>query len=132
MASRTNVRVASLFALVLLALVAAGCAQSSDPTTWEDALEEGNVEQNFVNACAEADDGATDDEQALADYCECSFEELQETFADDFGRFKAVDDALRSDPEAIDDPTLVSDERTRVDVATAATAIQGCAEQHLA
>lgn len=131
MASRTTVRAASLLALVLLALVAAGCSQSSDPTTWDDALAERNVERNFVAACVEADDGATSDEQALVDYCECSFEELQETFADDFGRFKDVDDALRSQPEAIDDPTLVEDERTRADVIAAAAVIEGCAETHL-
>lgn len=131
MAPRSNRRVATLFGLIVLALVAVGCSQSSDPTTWEDALAEGNVEQNFLNACVEADDGATSDEQALANYCECSFDELQETFADDFGRFDAVDDALRSEPEAIDDPTLVEDERTRADVSAAAVVIQGCASQHL-
>ena len=131
MAPRSNRRVATLFGLIVLALVAVGCSQSSDPTTWEDALAEGNVEQNFLNACVEADDGATNDEQALANYCECSFDELQETFADDFGRFDAVDDALRSEPEAIDDPTLIEDERTRADVSAAAAVIQGCASQHL-
>ncbi|MDW3219346.1 MAG: hypothetical protein R8F63_12120 [Acidimicrobiales bacterium] len=130
MASRTNVRVASLLGLILLALVAAGCSQSSDPTTWEEALDEKNVEQNFVNACVEADDGATD-EGPLTDYCECSFVELQETFADDFGRFDAVDGALRSTPEAIADPTLITDVDTRADVALAAGVIQGCAADHL-
>ena len=53
------------------------------------------------------------------------------TFADDFGRFDAVDDALRSEPEAIDDPTLVEDERTRSDVVAAASVINGCASQFL-
>ena len=130
MAPRTNRRTASLFGLLLLALVAVGCAQSSDPTTWEEALDEENVEQNFLNACVEADDGNTE-AGALNDYCACSFAELQETFADDFGRFDAVDDALRSTPEAIDNPALIDDVDTRADVELAAGVIQACAAEHL-
>ncbi|MEM7143237.1 MAG: hypothetical protein AAF548_19605 [Actinomycetota bacterium] len=129
--SRTRSRTGLLLGLLLIALFAVGCAQSSDPTTWEDALAEGNVERNFLNACEEADEGATSDTAALADYCRCSFNELQETFADDFARFKAVDDALRSEPEAINDPTLVEDADTRADVQAAALVIRGCETTHL-
>ena len=131
MASRKRVRVASVLGLLLIALVAVGCAQSSDPTTWEEALAEKNVENNFINACEEADEGTTADTVALADYCQCTFTELQETFSDDFERSDAVDNAVRSNPDAINDPLLVEDGDTRADVVTAAGLIQGCASQHL-
>lgn len=130
MAARTNRHPASLLGLLLIALLAVGCAQSSDPDTWEEALAEKNVEQNFLNACVEADEGASD-AAALDDYCACAFTELQETFADDFGRFDAVDDALRSTPEAIIDATLIEDADTRADVQLAAGVIQACEAEHL-
>lgn len=110
---------------------AAACAQSSDPTTWEEALEEGNVEANFLSACEEADEGATGDTTALRDYCQCSFTNLQESFADDFGRFEAVDSELRNNPEVITNQSSIDDGDLRADIALAATVINGCAAEFL-
>lgn len=117
--------------IIAVVILAAACSQSSDPETWAEALEEGNVETNFLAACEEADDGETGDEAALAAYCGCSFTMLQETFADDFGRFVAVDKALRNDPTVIDNPLAVSDADLRADIVLAASVIDGCEAENL-
>lgn len=131
MRTRTNPRLRLLALVVVILAFAASCAQSSDPTTWEEAIAEENVEDNFLTSCVDADDGATADTIALTDYCRCSFDELQETFADDFGRFQAVDDALRNDPEVITNQSSIDDADVRADVAAAATVINGCVSEHL-
>ena len=131
MRTRTNPRLRLLALVVVILAFAASCAQSSDPTSWEEAIEDGSVEDNFLTSCAAADDGATADAISLADYCRCSFDELQETFADDFGRFQSVDDALRNDPAVITNQSSIDDSELRADIAAAATVINGCVTEHL-
>ena len=117
MGSRTNFRTASVASIIALALFVAGCAASSDPNNWEQADEIGKIEENFKRACTEADDGATDDAGDLADYCQCSYDELREEFDADFEGFLAINSDLGSEPTAI--PPNVR------------TIIDGCASTHL-
>jgi len=101
MASRNNLRSASLAGLFAFALVLAGCSTSSDPDNWVDADAAGKIEQNFVRACTEADDGNTANASSLADYCQCSYDGLRAEYSADFDGFKTVNSELGSDPEAI-------------------------------
>ena len=67
MASRKNLRSAGVAGLIALALVVSGCSSSSDPDTWVEADETGKIEENFIRACTEGDDGNSDPAD-LADY----------------------------------------------------------------
>ncbi|MEQ8841200.1 MAG: hypothetical protein RIB98_09465 [Acidimicrobiales bacterium] len=118
MALRKNLRSAAAAGVIVLALVGAGCSSSSDPNTWEQADETGKIEENFLRACAEADDGATADADALEAYCQCSYDDLREEYDDDFDGFVAVNSDLGSEPTAI--PPNVS------------AIIVACAATHLA
>ncbi|MFT5200689.1 MAG: hypothetical protein ACI9C1_000053 [Candidatus Aldehydirespiratoraceae bacterium] len=131
MGTRKNRRFSLLAIVLLLAVFATACSASSDPETWAEALESGSVSDNFLAACAEADDGATSDTASLDAYCGCSFDELQQAFADDFGRFKAVDDALRNDPELINNASSVEDDQLQADINQARALIDACASEHL-
>ena len=131
MGIRKNRRFSLLAIALLLAVVATACSASSDPETWAEAIEAGNVRDNFLASCAAADDGATSDTASLNAYCGCSFDELQETFADDFGRFKAVDDALRNDPELSNNAASVESEQLRGDINQARALVDACAAEHL-
>lgn len=116
MASRKNLRSASVAGLIALALVAGGCSSSSDPDTWVEADETGKIEENFIRACTEGDDGNSD-AASLADYCGCAYDGLREDYADDFEGFLAVNSDLGSEPGAI--PPNVRD------------VFDGCAAAHL-
>jgi|GEM_PF-4330803 hypothetical protein len=131
MGIRKNRRFSLLAIVLLLVVFATSCSASSDPETWAEAEESGNVRANFLASCADADDGATSDTASLNAYCGCSFDELQETFADDFGRFKAVDDALRNDPELINNAASVENEQLRGDINQAKALVDACATEHL-
>ncbi len=117
MASRQNFRSAAVAGVFTMALVLAGCSSSSDPDTWEQADETGKVEENFIRACTEADDGATADVDALASYCQCSYDGLRKEYTDDFEGFVAINSDLGSEPTAV--PPNVS------------AVILGCASTHL-
>jgi hypothetical protein len=131
MGTRKNRRFSLLAIVLLLVVFATACSSSSDPETWAEALESGNVRDNFLVSCVDADDGATSDTASLDAYCGCSFDELQETFANDFGRFKAVDDALRNDPELINNASSVENDQVRGDINEARVLIDACAAEHL-
>lgn len=100
--------------LLTLALVLAGCSQSSDPETWEDAEKDlapgeiSTVEANFLRSCEEANGGARVD--GVTDYCQCSYDALRR-FYDSDGRtlqdFVDDESELREDPEAINNPSLI-------------------------
>lgn len=100
MGSRTTFRSASIAGLFAFALVVAGCSSSSDPETWEAADETGKIEENFIRACTVGDDGNTE-AAALADYCQCSYDELREEYDDDFEGFVNVNRDLGNEPASI-------------------------------
>jgi hypothetical protein len=104
MSSSRAPRVVLIAALVSLALLLAGCGSSSDPSSWEEAEDqvEGDedfpVKSNFLEACNEANagEGGFDDSAARA-YCRCAFQELRESL--EFVEFDALDDGLRKNPD---------------------------------
>jgi hypothetical protein len=116
MASRKNLRSAGVAGLIALALVVSGCSSSSDPDTWVEADETGKIEENFIRACTEGDDGNSDPAD-LADYCGCSYDRLRQEYADDFAGFLAVNSDLGSEPGAIPPNVLAI--------------FDGCASTHL-
>ena len=121
MASRTNLCSASVAGLAF-ALMLSGCAQSSDPPSWAEAEEKGDkIRFNFLGACEEANTG---DDGDVPSYCECSYTEVREFYADDFQGFKDAESELRSSPEAVDDPGVIP--------VAVVTALEGCAAEHLA
>ncbi len=117
-------RTISLF-LILLSLVvlATACGASNDPETWAEAEADGNLRQNFIRACTEANaSGGGDVEFTAAQagrYCECTFTKVVEYFGAeiqsdntltdvaevvvgrDFAAFSQLESDLRSDPEKI-------------------------------
>lgn len=116
MASRKNLRSAGVAGVIALALVVGGCSSSSDPDTWDQADETGKIEENFIRACTEGDDGNSDADD-LAAYCGCSYDGLRQEYADDFEGFLSVNSDLGSDPTAI--PSNVRE------------IFDGCASTHL-
>lgn len=95
----------ALAALVLvIALVVAGCSQSNDPATWQEAEDQGDadgdfpVRTNFIDACelANADQDGMSAEDAVT-FCDCAFVQVRESLT--FEEFEQLDDDLRSDPE---------------------------------
>lgn len=115
-------RLALLIGVFVFVLVAAGCSASSDPDSWEQAAEEGGkIQLNFMNSCEQSNTSAGGDVEG---YCECSFLELREYYADDFEGFKEADSELRNDPDAIDNPAIIPVAVTE--------ALDLCATEHLA
>lgn len=94
-----------ILGLALLSVVAAGCGQSSDPSSWEEAEqqigadgEDFPVKLNFIEACNEANTGERGfDSAAARQYCRCAFDELRESLT--FDEFDALDDGLRTNPD---------------------------------
>jgi hypothetical protein len=117
MASRKNFRSAGFAGLIALVLVLAGCSTSSDPDNWVDADAAGKIQENFIRACTEADDGVTSNASSLADYCGCSYDDLRDDYDADFEGFKTINSDLGSDPDAI--PPNVR------------TILENCASAHL-
>ena len=102
MARRSKFRSALGAGVLGLALIAGGCSSSSDPDTWAEAKEEGNVRQNFQRACTEANlEGGNLTDDQVSDYCGCAYEEMLEHFSDDFEGFKDLEKELRNDPTAV-------------------------------
>ena len=119
----TRLRPAWIFAAALMLLVA-GCGNSADPDTWEEAEEDDRfldaefelgdgrslkfeaksaVEHNFMQACLVANttgDLSLDPVEALG-LCRCSFDGLRRAF-DDLQDFKSLDKALRENPNPSD------------------------------
>ncbi len=106
-----------------LALVAAACSSSTDPETWADAEANGDkIRLNFEESCEEANadsDGVGD----VPAYCECSYGVIRDFYADDFEAFKDAESALRSDPAAINDSTVIP--------AALRLALEECATENL-
>lgn len=102
MARRRDLRSVFVVGILALAVIAAGCSSSSDPDDWAQAEAEGNVRQNFMRSCTEANvEGSDFTDQQATDYCECAYSEMMEHFADDFAGFKDLESDLRNDPTAI-------------------------------
>ncbi len=98
-------------ALVAVGLVLSGCGSDSDPDNWEEARQgDFAVQSNYLKACQEANDGEGGLNAATArQFCQCSFDRLYANGGDrglTFEEFKALDDALRENP----DPRRLSDE----------------------
>ncbi len=91
-----------LVLLALLALVAAGCGNSPDPESWEQAEEEGLVRANFMESCQLANEGAGEGltTAQARQLCECTYEGLRNALT--FDQFRALDRALRDDPNPSD------------------------------
>ena len=124
MEPRRKSRPVLLAALCVFALLLVSCAASSDPSSWEESEEQGGkIRENFLAACQEsnADAGGEGDVPA---YCQCSFGELRDFYADDFDGFKTAEAELRADPEAINNPAIIP--------AAVVAALDGCATEHLA
>lgn len=119
-----RIRPHSRLLLVILALVvfAGACSQSNTPETWAEAEEDGNLVENFVRACvqANAEGGEVEFSATEADvYCGCAFTEIVEYFGGaiapdstisavanavegrDFDAFKNLEADLRKNPEQI-------------------------------
>lgn len=124
MVSRTKSRSAFVASLFSFTLVLAGCAQSSDPGSWEEAEEQGDkIRSNFLAACEEANERASG-EGDVPSYCDCSYLEVREFYADDFQGFKDAESELRSNPETITDASVIPN--------AVVIALDGCAAEHLA
>jgi hypothetical protein len=109
--------------LVGLALLAAACSTSTDPETWADAEANGDkVRLNFEESCEEANTDAGGGGDVPA-YCECSYGVIRDFYADDFEAFKDAESALRSDPESINDSTVIP--------AALRLALEECAAENL-
>ena len=89
-------------------LLVAGCGNSADPDTWEEAEEddrfdgegfESAVEKNFMASCIEANTGSLTEAEARV-LCRCSFDGLREQLT--LQEFKSLDKALREDPNPSD------------------------------
>ncbi len=90
-----------------MALLAAACGASTDPGTWEEAEADGDkVRLNFELSCEEANADSAGDGDVPA-FCDCSYGVIREFYADDFGAFKDAESELRSNPEAINDSTVI-------------------------
>lgn len=107
--------------LTVLALGAAACGQSNDPASWSEAHQDGNLEENYMKACREANAGGEVEISVSqgADYCRCTFKATVEYYggvidADgrlsddpaprvgrDFEAFRRLETDLRDDPEGI-------------------------------
>ena len=111
--SRRLVRAWTLTAA--LVLVAAGCGNSADPESWEEAEEHGftdpetgdaynsAVEFNFVSACLLAnteDTGGDLNAQEARVLCQCAFNDLRDSLT--FQEFRDLDKALRDTPNPSD------------------------------
>lgn len=92
--------------LICVVLFASGCASSNDPSTWEEAIAQRTLEENFMRSCQEAntDANASSDltSAQISTYCTCAFEKLSDHFADDLSSFTEAESRLRSDPQDID------------------------------
>lgn len=88
-------------ALVLVVLLASGCAANNDPSNWEEAIDDGTLEENFMRSCRTANEGGDLNVSQAESYCDCAFEGLAQRYADDFDEFKDSEKKLRSDPEDI-------------------------------
>ena len=92
-------------------LVVAGCGNSADPETWDEAEQderfvdeefgaESAVEHNFMASCMEANTQNLTEAEALV-LCRCSFDGLRRAFPD-LKDFQSLDRALRSTPNPSD------------------------------
>ena len=89
-------------------LVVAGCGNSADPDTWDEAEQDDRfasegfdsaVEKNFMDSCQLANrENLTEPEARVL--CECSFDGLRTSLTLD--EFRSLDKALRSDPNPSD------------------------------
>ena len=93
-----------------LVLVVAGCGNSADPDTWEEAEQddrfvseefraESAVEHNFMVSCMEANTENLTEAEARV-LCGCSFDGLRTQLTLD--EFRSLDGALRSTPNPSD------------------------------
>ena len=96
--------------IVALVVLAAGCGNSADPDTWEEAEQddrfatgefsaESAVEHNFMESCMEANTENLTEAEARV-LCGCSFDGLRTQLTLD--EFRSLDGALRSTPNPSD------------------------------
>ncbi len=107
--------------MVALILLVGACSQGNDPASWSEAYEDGNLRDNYMKACIEANQGGEIEftESQRSKYCVCAFGRVVEYFggsvdandqlvdspSDSFGRdfegFRELENSLRDDPEAL-------------------------------
>ena len=91
-------------------LVVAGCGNSADPETWDEAEQDGRfvdeefgaesaVEHNFMASCMEANTENLTEAEARV-LCGCSFDGLRQRLT--LEEFRSLDRALRSTPNPSD------------------------------
>lgn len=90
--------------LLSFAIVLSACGGGNDPATWEEALQEGTLEENFKRSCEQANAGSTLTTPQAVAYCECAFAGLADHFSQDFKAFTDAENRLRRDPNDLDDP----------------------------
>ncbi|MXW75865.1 MAG: hypothetical protein F4Y27_07865 [Acidimicrobiaceae bacterium] len=88
--------------LICLVVFASGCASNNDPSNWEEAIEDGTLEENFMRSCREANVGGGLNVSQVESYCGCAFDGLAQRYAEDFDDFKDAEKRLRNDPNDID------------------------------
>ncbi len=92
--------------LLALALLATACGNSPDPQSWDEAEATGDVYDNFIESCRQANEGIEDESGAVLTpvqsqaLCHCTYEGLRISLS--FAEFQALDDALRSTPNPSD------------------------------
>lgn len=104
-------RLGLIAVLAAVGLAVSGCGTDPDPDNWAEAQQgDFSVRVNYLKACEAANDGEGGFNAVTArQFCECSFNALYaggEERGLTFEEFKALDDALRDDP----DPRSLEDE----------------------
>ena len=97
--------------MAAVGLAVSGCGTDPDPDNWAEAQQgDFSVRVNYLKACEAANEGEGRFNAVTArQFCECSFNALYaggEERGLTFEEFKALDDALREDP----DPRSLEDE----------------------
>ncbi|MXZ52978.1 MAG: hypothetical protein F4Z34_07330 [Acidimicrobiaceae bacterium] len=106
---RARLRPVWLLAAAVL-LVVAGCGNSADPDTWEEAEQDDRfvdeefraksaVEHNFLVSCMEANTANLTEAEARV-LCGCSFDGLRQSLT--LQEFQSLDKALRENPNPSD------------------------------
>ena len=129
---RARLRPVRLLAAAVV-LVVAGCGNSADPDTWDEAEQddrfvdgefgaESAVEHNFLVSCMEANTENLTEAEARV-LCGCSFDGLRQSLT--LQDFKSLDKALRENPN----PSDLDDEPEDLWDDIAEDIFEGCARR---
>jgi len=95
----------TLFPIILVLLVlAAGCANSATPNGWDEQAVDGQglAERNFLDSCHAANEDLT--QMVGEEFCGCLLEEIKEAVT--FSEFKKLDDHIKKHSNEITESGL--------------------------